>query len=122
MRADKLNRALIEASSEAGQATLHAAVTIAARWPILAGCLIAPTAAGLAEWNRAAAEKTAAAWEGAFAASAAWQQLMIRSAFTPPSPTALAYGLLGVSRTAGRSARKRVKANARRLTRRSMSG
>jgi hypothetical protein len=41
---------------------------------------------------------------------------MIRSAFAPPSPVALANGLVRVSHKAGHAARKRVRANARRLS------
>jgi hypothetical protein len=122
MSAKSLNRSLVQAASQAGEATVDAAVTIAARWPILAGCFISPSAKGMAEWNRAYTEKAAAAWEGALAASAAWQQLMIRSAFTPPSPTALANDLVRVSHKAGHAARKRVRANAKRLSRSRKSG
>ena len=94
---------------------MNSAVTIAARLPIFAGCLVAPTAEGVAEWNRAYAEKATAAWQGLFAASAAWQQVMIRAAFRPPSPAALANDLVRVSHKAGHAARKAVKANAKRL-------
>lgn len=115
MSARRLTRSLIHAGTEAGEAAVNSAVTIAARLPIFAGCLVAPTAEGVAEWNRACAEKATAAWQGLFAASAAWQQVMIRAAFCPPSPAALANDLVRVSHKAGHAARKAVKANARRL-------
>jgi hypothetical protein len=76
---------------------------------------MSPTVEGIAEWNRACTEKVAAAWTGFFAASAAWQQVMIRSAFRPPSPTAFANDIVRVSHKAGHAARKAVKANAKRL-------
>ena len=118
MSARRLTKSLMQAGAHAGEAAANSAVTIWARWPILAGAVVAPSAEGMAEWNRAYAEKAAAAVDGFFAASAAWQSLMIRSALRPPSPLALASDLLRVSSKAGQSARRRVKANARRLARR----
>lgn len=118
MSPQKLTRSMMRAGADAGEAATNSAVTIAARLPILAGCLLSPTADGLAEWNRACAEKAAAAWEGMFAASAAWQRMMLRAAFSPPTAFGLANDLVGVGHKAGHAARKRVRANARRLTRR----
>jgi hypothetical protein len=111
MSARRLTRSLINAGVETGQAAADSAVTIAARLPIL----MSPTVEGMAEWNRAYSEKVAAAWEGFFAVSAAWQQVMIRSAFRPPSAAALANDIVRVSHKAGHAARKAVKANAKRL-------
>jgi hypothetical protein len=121
MSARRLTRSLIRAGTETGEAAAHSAATIAARLPILTGALLAPSAEGLAEWNRAYAEKVAAAWTGFFAASAAWQEVMIRAAFRPPSPIAFANDVVRVSHKAGHAARKAVKANARRLKRRQPS-
>jgi hypothetical protein len=115
----ELARTMMKAGTEAGEASAHAVNTIAARWPIFTGLLFAPTPAAALEWNRACTEKVAAASEGALAAWAEWQQLMIRSAFTPPSPMALANDLVRISHKAGHAARKRVRANARRLARKS---
>jgi hypothetical protein len=114
----KLTRTMMKAGLEAGEASAHAATTIAARLPIFGGLLFTPTAAAALEWNRAYAEKVAAASEGALAAWSEWQQLMIRSAFRPPSAAALANGMARVSHKAGHAARKRVRANAKRLSRR----
>ena len=111
MSAQRLARSLVRAGAETGEAAAHSAVTIAARLPIL----LSPTMEGMAEWNRACTEKVAAAWTGLFAASAAWQQVMIRAAFRPPSATALANDLVRVSHKAGHAARKAAKANAKRL-------
>jgi hypothetical protein len=114
----ELARTMMKARLETGQASAHAATTIAARWPILSGFFAAPTAAAAAEWNRACTEKVAAASEGALAAWSEWQQLMIRSAFRLPSPLALANEMVRVSHRAGQPGRKRVRANAKRLGRR----
>lgn len=110
-----LSRSLAQTAAEAQQTAVDSAATIAARLPIFAGCLVAPTQAGLAEWNRAYTEKVAAVWEGAFAASAAWQAMMLSSAFRPPTAMAAMTDCLGVMRKARAPARKRVKANAKRL-------
>lgn len=113
-----LSRSLAQTAAEAQETALHSATTIASRLPVFAGLLVAPTSAGLAEWNRAYAEKVAAAWEGAFAAGAAWQAMMLSSAFRPPTATAAMTDCLAVMRKARGPARKRVKANAKRLSRR----
>ena len=63
-------------------------------------------------------EKAAAACEGAIAAGTAWQSLMLSAFLRPPSLAGLADGLIGVMDEAARPARRRVKANAKRLTRR----
>ncbi|HEX8165984.1 MAG TPA: hypothetical protein VF601_09370 [Beijerinckiaceae bacterium] len=115
MSARRLTRSLINAGAETGQAAMDCAATIAARLPIL----MSPTVEGMAEWNRAYTEKVAAAWTGLFAASAAWQQVMVRAAFAPPSALALANDMVRVSHKAGHAARKAAKANAKRLGRRS---
>jgi hypothetical protein len=117
-----LARTMTKAGLEAGEASAHAAVTIAARWPTLAGFFIAPTAAAALEWSRAYTEKVVAAGEGALAVWSEWQQLMIRAAFRPPSPAALANDLARISHKAGHAARKRVRGNAKRLSRRRKSG
>jgi len=62
-------------------------------------------------------EKVAAAWEGAFAASAAWQTMMLSAFLRPPRPAALANDVIAVMNKAAQPARRRVKANAKRLTR-----
>jgi hypothetical protein len=118
----QLARTMTKASVETGEASAHAAATIAARLPILAGFFFAPTAAAALEWNRACSEKVAAASEGALAVWSEWQQLMIRSVFRPPSPVALANDLVRLSHKGGQAARKRVRANAKRLSRRQGSG
>jgi hypothetical protein len=118
----RLARTMTKAGLETGAASTQAAATIAARWPIFAGFFAAPSAAAALEWNRACTEEVAAASEGALAFWSDWQRLMIRSAFRPPSPVALAEEMVRVSHKAGHGARKRVRANAKRLTRKRKSG
>ena len=113
----KLARSLTRAAAEAGETAAHCGITIAARLPTLAGAFFTPSASGMAEWNRAYSEKVAATWQGAFAASAEWQAVMMRSVLNPPSLAALANDMLGVLDKAAKPARRRAKANARRLTR-----
>ena len=63
------------------------------------------------------AEKFDAAVEGAMAAQAAWGAFMIRAAFGGVrTPDDLSIGLADIAEAAARPARKKVRANARRLT------
>lgn len=111
-----LSRSLVRAATEAQEAAVHSATTIGARLPIFAEHAVNPTAASLAEWNRAYSEKVAAAWDGAVAASLAFNPLFWFGA-RPPSPAAAMNEGLRVMSKAGAPARKRVKANATRLSR-----
>jgi len=111
----RLNKAFAQAAADAGESALHAGVTIAARWPILAAGMVAPTAASVAEWNEAYTEKVEAAWQGMFAASAAFGLAMGRAAFRPPTPAALAHDMVRIAGIAARPARRKVKANAKRF-------
>lgn len=112
----KLACSLARAAAEAGETATHCGVTISARLPMLANAFFAPSASATAEWNRAYAEKVAATWEGAFAAAAEWQAVMLRSAVRPPSLAGFANDLVGVMNEAARPARRKVKANARRFS------
>ena len=63
------------------------------------------------------AEKVDAAVEGAMAAQAEWGAFMIRAAFGGVrTPNEFSLGMAGIAEAAGRPARKKVRANARRLT------
>ena len=115
MRARPLSRSLLKAVADANVTAIHCSETIAARLPIFAGCIVAPSGAALPEWNMACAEKVAAAMEGVVAASAEWQAAMLRSAFRGATPTGLAHDMLRVMNKAAHPARRRVKANAKRL-------
>ena len=113
----KLHTSLTRAAVETGQSALDTALTLSARWPILAAGLMNPTAASTREWNTAVTEKVTAAMEGAVALSFGWQQAMIRCAFRPPTPAGLAQDMLDLTAVALAPARRTVKANARRLNR-----
>ena len=106
MSARQLARTMTKASVETGEASVHSAATIAARLPILAGCLLRADRGGRARGEPRHAEKVAAASEGALAVWAEWQQLMIRSVFRPPSPVALANDLVRLSHKGGQAARR----------------
>ncbi len=111
MSTRKLSRSLVKAAITAQETATHCNATITARMPILFG----GTAEAASEWNRAYTEKVAASWEGAFAAAAEWQAAMIRSALRAPTPLTLADDVLRVIHKAGHPARRRAKANAKRL-------
>lgn len=113
----KLHASLSKAAWDTGDSAMDATLTIAARMPILAAGLMNPTASSMKEWNTAVNEKFTAVMEGAFAASLAWQQTMIRCAFRPPTPAGLAQDLVDMTNLALSPARKAAKANAKRLSR-----
>jgi hypothetical protein len=112
-----LARSLTQAVTNANLAAAHSTITIAARLPILGGYFLSPTPSALAEWNRAYAEKVAAMVEGVAAAAAEMQALMLKSAFRAPTAAGFADDCLRVAHKAGHPGRRRVKANAKRLTR-----
>jgi hypothetical protein len=115
MSSRKLTRSLARAIADAQETAQHCGTTIWARLPILSG-LGVPAEQAVNEWNRACLEKVAAAWEGAFAASAAWQAMMLSASLRPPRPAVLANEMISVVNKAVQPARRRVRANARRLT------
>lgn len=118
-------QASIEASQQmatafwaAASSTQAAGVTIALRLPILLQAAFDPFAwPARREAERAATEKWEAAFEGAMAAwsasAALWRDLIIR----PGDVSAMTRGLAAVSAAALRPARRRVRGNARRLSR-----
>jgi len=110
-----LQNSVANATIAAGEAAMDSAVTIAARLPIFAGFMMAPTPGALAEINRACSEKVKAGFEGALAACTAFQKVMLQSVFTMPTATSLAADMVTVMSTAANPAHKRVKANAARL-------
>lgn len=112
----KLNRSLARAAADAGETATHCGVTIAARLPVLAGAFFAPSVSSMTEWNRAYTEKVVAVWQGALAGCAEWQAAMMRSALRPPSPAGFATDMMGVIEKAAQPARRRVRANAKRLS------
>ncbi|TPQ51487.1 hypothetical protein C2U72_07965 [Prosthecomicrobium hirschii] len=98
-------------------ASLNAAVTIAHRLPHFAALALDPTRPPSAEVKRAASEKMTAAWQGALAGGAAAQQLAMDYAMGRLRPEHLPGRSLAIAETALGPALKRVRSNARRLTR-----
>ena len=111
----KLSQSLGEAALEAGEAVINSGLTIAARLPILARCLVTPSQEGLSEWHEASSEKIGAAWEGALAAMAGWNDLMWRSLLSPVTPAGLAEEGLILARAIAEPGHRRVRANAARF-------
>ena len=99
------------------QSGIDAAVTIAARTQNMLSPDGQPIDKAL-EAQLMVAEKVEAAVQGAFAAQAAWGAFMIKAAFGGVrSANDVSFGLAGIAEAAARPARKKVRANARRLTR-----
>lgn len=114
---DSLQRRAVAMSFAAMEASLAAAVTIAARTPMLLG-MSRPDAASMREAQTMVVEKLEAAFEGAVAAQFTLFMLWGRVAFGGVrGPGALAHGLADVAHAATRPAHRRVRANAKRLAR-----
>ena len=110
----KRSLAIAKANAQAG---VDAALTIAARTQ----GLMSPSAAGAPEKAREARlmvqEKVDAAVEGAFAAQAAWGAFFVKAAFGGVrTPQDVSVGLTAIAEAAAGPARRKVRANARRLT------
>jgi hypothetical protein len=108
-------RALAIARANA-QAGVDAALTIAAR----TRSLLAP-GGGQSEKAREAnlmvQEKVDAAVEGAIAAQAAWGAFLVKAAFGGVrTPNDVSSAMAGIAEAAAKPARRKVRANARRLT------
>ena len=114
----KLTETMVDTAFAAGDAAVDSAVTITARLPILANCLLSPTADGIGEWHEACTEKLLALSEGAQAAWAGWTDLMWRSVFSPITPAGMAHEAMVLVRAVSEPGHSRVRANALRLGRR----
>jgi len=102
-------------ASQSGQSGADAAVTIAAR----TFGLLQPGARQAPEAARMVEEKVVAACEGAVGASLAWGAFLFASAWRGGATAAqLSHALIDVAEAAAGPARRRVRANARRLTKR----
>jgi len=99
-----LQSALLRSATNAATAGLDAATTLAFRWPILLAH------GSEREWHRAWTEKVLAAQAGLFDAAFAWQRMLWGGGINPK-------GLLGVGDAMMAPAYRRVRANARRLSR-----
>jgi hypothetical protein len=115
---DSLQRRAIAMSFVAIETSVAAAVTIAARAPLLFGLPGPRDGQDARETNRMVTEKMEAALEGAISAQFAMMLLWSRIAFGGVSgPAALAHGLADVAHAATNPAHRRVRANAKRLVR-----
>ncbi len=114
---NRVNKRTIHIASSSMQAGVDAAVTIAARTPALLMHGLNPTAEGAHEARRMVQEKIDAVVEGAAAAQFAWASLMVKACFGGIRDASdLSLGMSGVAEAAMRPARRKVRANARRLT------
>ena len=104
-------------ATSAMQAGADAAATIAARTPGLIMHGLNPTAESAREARQMVQEKVEAAIEGAAAAQFAWASLMVKAMFGGVRTASdLSLGMSRVAEAAMRPARRKVRANARRLT------
>ena len=110
-----LASSMTEYAMEVSQSASDAAVTIAGRMPILAGCFVAPTPAGFAEWQEACSEKIMATWDGAAAAFSGMQDVLWRSLMSPLTPAGMAHEALVLVRAVNRPGQVCVRANAERF-------
>jgi len=108
-------RSLVIAKANA-QAGMDAALTIAARTQNMMSPGGGPTEKAR-EARLMVQEKVDAVIEGAVAAQAAWGAFMLKAAFGGVrSPNDVSMGLAGIAQAAAAPARRKVRANARRLT------
>lgn len=113
----RINRRALSATAANAQVGLDSALTIAARTPLLLAQAFNPTTHGAREAQRMVAEKVEAAAEGAIAAQWAWAGLVVRASLGGlRSFNDLSLGLARVAEAAARPARRKARANARRLT------
>lgn len=92
------------------------AVTIGHRMPMLAAMPFWPSFAHALEMQRMVTEKMAAFVEGSLAASQEAAGLTMRAALGRADAAELTSGALSIALAASRPARRRVRANARRLS------
>jgi hypothetical protein len=98
------------------QSGVDAALTIAVRTQNLLALGGKPSDK-MREARRMVEEKVDAAVEGAFAAQAAWGAFVVKAAFGGVrSAHDISTGLAGIAEAAAKPARRKVRANARRLT------
>ena len=98
------------------------ATTIAFRWPQFLYDTLDPNHPMSAETMRAFTEKAAAMMEGSVVAAQAWQRLWIGMAFGRVGPQQLQTKIANIAKVSATPARRRVRANAKRLTAKGLSG
>jgi hypothetical protein len=113
----RLRKRTMLIAASAMQAGIDSAVTIAARTPALFAQGFNPTSESARESRRMVQEKIDAAYEGAAAAQLAWASFFLKASFGGiRNASDLSLGLASVAEAAIRPARRKVRANARRLT------
>jgi hypothetical protein len=110
-----LSRRVSHFASKSAESGADAAVTIAAR----TFGLLQPGGTQTPEAARMVEEKVVAAYEGAFGASMAWGAFLFASALRGgATPAQFSHAIIDVAEAAAGPARRKVSANARRLTKR----
>src|ERR1700683_82057 len=113
----RLTKRALFIGASAMQSGLDAAVTIAARTSGLLSQGFSPTAESARETQRMIQEKVDAAYEGAAAAQFAWASFLLKASFGGiRNASDFSLGMAGVAEAAMRPARRKVRANAKRLT------
>jgi hypothetical protein len=102
---------------DALETSVAAASTISARTPLLFEALAFGSPRAVAETQRMVLEKMAAAAEGSIAAGSAWPRLWLRAGSGLGGPLAIGQEVAKIVDAAHAPSRRRVRANARRLTR-----
>jgi hypothetical protein len=120
MLSRQLNRRAALMAAMVSRSGFDAAVTIAARTPMLLTQGVNPSADQARETRKMVQEKVNAAYEGAMAAQFAWTSFMIKAVFGGVrSANDVSLGFANVAEAAMRPAQRSVRANAKRLSRRS---
>jgi hypothetical protein len=110
-------RRAVKRSFDALETSVAAASTVSARVPILIEALAFGSPKAMAETQRMVLEKMAAAAEGSIAAGSAWMRLWLRAGSGLGRPLAIEREVARIVDAAHAPSRRRVRANARRLTR-----
>jgi len=113
-----LQRRALRFAAQALSSGVDSATTIAARTRMLSSPDLAGSDATARETMRMTQEKFVAVWEGVFGAQMAWGAFLAKAVLGGVrDANDVARGLADVSEAAFAPARKKVRANARRLTR-----
>lgn len=107
----------LRAMTSALEANEASAVTISHRMPILASLTFWPSPENLLEANRMVMEKFEAMAEGSLAASQKMVELSLQAAMGKANASDIATGMMAVAVAAAKPAQRRVRANAKRLSR-----
>jgi len=118
----RVNRRAAHMAALATRSGFDAAITIAARTPILFAQGFNPTADSTRETHQMVQEKVSAMFEGAMAAQKAWANFFVRAAFGGVrTADDVSLGMASVAGAALRPAQRSVRANAKRLTRKAIA-